>query len=150
MRWPINRVASLGFCALGLVVIAESLRLSLNGFRDPGPGFVPFFLGLALVLLSAASFFHPDGKSFAEAFRDDPGAGRVVPFTFAALIGYLALLETLGFLLDTVLLLYCLVKLAGEPNSRRAATISIAAVLVVHVLFVRLLQIPFPRGVFGV
>ena len=43
------------FCLiLGVSICIESYRVSLGDFHNPGPGFFPFLIGLAIAVLSSA------------------------------------------------------------------------------------------------
>ena len=52
----------------------ESVRLKLNTIHNPGPGFMPFFLGLSLAILAVLAFFLPgiaqEGGGFLEGLEE--------------------------------------------------------------------------------
>lgn len=128
----------------------ESVRLRLDDVRDPGPGFVPFFLGLTLAVLSIIAFLFPDTEKKMAAFWNDWQKGRYIIFIFAGLVVYLLLVRTLGFYIDTFLLMTFLLKIFGEKGIKRPLFISLLTVGVTYLLFHKLLFIPFPQGILGI
>ena len=55
----------------------ESVSLKLDDIHDPGPGFVPFFLGLALAILSIhLLLLSPTPAKKGAAFWNDWQRGR--------------------------------------------------------------------------
>ena len=49
----------------------ESVSLKLDDIHEPGPGFVPFFLGLTLAILSIIAFIFPETqKKMADYYND--------------------------------------------------------------------------------
>lgn len=128
----------------------ESVRLKLDDIRDPGPGFVPFFLGMTLAVLSIIAFIFPDTQKKMAAFWNDWRKGRDIPFVFAGLVVYLLLVRILGFYIDTFLLMTFLLKIFGERGIKRSLLIALLTVGVTYLLFYKLLFIPFPQGILGI
>jgi putative tricarboxylic transport membrane protein len=130
--------------------MVESLRLKLDDIHNPGPGFVPFFLGLSLAILAVVAILSPERRARTLAFWNDWKRGKNIFFIFAGLLAYLLLFKTLGFFVDTFLLMVFLMKLSGEKGFGRTLTVSLVTVGLVYVIFYRLLMIPFPKGVMGI
>jgi hypothetical protein len=128
----------------------ESVRLRLDDIRDPGPGFVPFFLGLTLAVLSVIAFIFPDSQKKMAAFWNDWRNGRVIILIFVGLIAYLSLVRVLGFYIDTFLLMIFLLKTFGEKGIQRPLVVALLTVGITYLLFHKLLFIPFPQGVLGI
>jgi hypothetical protein len=93
------------------MVIVESLRLSLDDIHNPGPGFMPFALGISLLLLSLLVFLVP-GEKPKEAGLNREALKRNL-LILAGLVIYMLLFKPLGFYLTTFLLLVYLMKLSG-------------------------------------
>ncbi|MEI7670710.1 MAG: tripartite tricarboxylate transporter TctB family protein [Deltaproteobacteria bacterium] len=132
------------------LVMIESVRLKLDDIRDPGPGFVPFFLGLTLAILSIMAFIFPDTQKKMAAFWSDWQKGQGIIFIFAGLVVYLFLVKILGFYIDTFLLMTFLLKMFGETGIKRPLLISLLTVGVTYLIFHKLLFIPFPQGLLGI
>lgn len=135
---------------LSILVMIESARLSLDTVYNPGPGFVPFFLGLSLAVLSLLSFFAPNRQGRSEAFWNHWQRGRNIFFIFAGLGIYLLLFKIVGFFIGTFLLMIYLMQLSGEKGYPRTIAISALAMVFIYILFYKLLSIPFPKGMVGV
>ena len=135
---------------LSCLVMIGSVRLKLDDVHNPGPGFMPFFLGLSLAILSILSFFFPDPRKKVAAFWNDWQRGQSTFYMFAGLIAYLFLFKILGFYIDTFLLMVYLLKLSGEKGYKRPLLISLLTMGVTYLLFYKLLFIPFPRGLLGI
>jgi putative tricarboxylic transport membrane protein len=121
---------------------------------EPGPQAFPILLGYALLLLglaiTASSFFRQRDAT------TEPAKTQILPVkhellmvlgTFGLLVLYAFLLEKLGFLVSTPLVLA--LTLAGLLRIRHwtfVAKMSIGTTLVCWLIFVVLLRVPLPRG----
>jgi putative tricarboxylic transport membrane protein len=138
------------FLVLSCLVMVESVRLKLDSIHNPGPGFMPFFLGLALAILSILSLFFTKEQDDVAALWKDWKRRKSTFYIVAGLVIYLLLLKTLGFYIDTLLLMFFLFKLSGEKGYRRPVLISLLTLGITYLLFYKLLFIPFPRGLLGI
>jgi putative tricarboxylic transport membrane protein len=145
-----DRIVSMIFLIFSCLIMVESVRLKLDTVRDPGPGFVPFFLGLTLAGLSIIAFIFPDSQKKMAAFWNDWQKGRVIIVIFLGLVAYLSLVRVLGFYIDTFLLMMFLLKTFGEKGIKRPLLVSLLTVGVTYLLFHKLLFIPFPQGFLGI
>jgi hypothetical protein len=135
---------------LSCLVMIESIRLKLDSIHNPGPGFMPFFLGLLLAILSILSFFFPDLRKKVAAFWNDWQRGQSTFYIFAGSVVYLLFFKILGFYIDTFLLMLYLLKLSGEKGYKRPLLVSLLTMAVTYLLFYKLLFIPFTRGLLGI
>jgi putative tricarboxylic transport membrane protein len=127
------------------MVIVESLRLSLDDIHNPGPGFMPFALGISLLLLSLLVFLVPGEKPKEAGWNRDALKRNLL--ILAGLLIYMLLFKPLGFYLTTFFLLVYLMKLSGEKGLKRSVAISFVTVALIYIVFYRLLVIPFPQGI---
>lgn len=130
--------------------MVESLSLSLGDIHNPGPGFIPFFLGLSMTILSGLNFYAPDQRIEERSFWENWRQGRNILLIFAGLIVYLLLFKGLGFLITTFFLIIYLMKLAGAEGYRKSVLVSVLTIVAIYIIFYRLLIIPFPRGILGI
>jgi hypothetical protein len=148
-----NLIIALAFEGIGIWVIIDSCRLELQTLNDPGAGFFPFFLGILLCLLglpvcisSLKNFGSADVRKEAEEIKYTitlKKFGAVIAF----LIGYAVLIDILGSLITFFLFFWGLLWVA---NPRRWLFISGFSALVAalsYLIFVILLQVPFPAGI---
>ena len=145
-----DRIVSTVFLVFSCLIMIESVRLKLDEIREPGPGFFPFFLGLTLAILSIIAFIFPEQQKKMAAFWNDWQKGWGIVSIFAGLIVYLLLVRTLGFYIDTFLLMTFLLKMSGEKGYKRPLLIALLTVGVTYLLFHKLLFIPFPQGLLGI
>ena len=136
---------------LGGLLNSEAFRgLAVKQF---GPMFFPAVLGGALVLVTLgilasgrrAERTTPPGEAPAAA---PAGAGGRFAEVLAWVVLYIALAETIGFILTAgVLLLVHLLRLGTRPR----VAVPLAALLTpaVYHLFAVVLRVPLPRGVLG-
>ncbi len=130
--------------------MVESVRLKLNTVHNPGPGFMPFYLGFSLAVLSVLAFFFPESRKETLALWKGWKSGASTFYIFAALMIYVSLLKILGFYLDTFLIIFFLLKVSGEPGYKNPFFISLFTMAITYALFYKLLYIPFTRGIFGI
>lgn len=139
--------SSLFWLLLGVGVAYAGWDLGLGKLRDPGPGFMLFWVGLIMVGLTLAILL--------AALRRAPAAAgvlwagtrwRKIVLVVAALVGYAYALEPLGFLLTTVLVLIFLFK-AIEPQRWTVAIAgAVLTALAAYGLFNLWLGAQLPRG----
>lgn len=143
----IRHDAAVAALALGLGAAAayESAKLPFGTVHNPGPGFFPWWTSavivfLALVLMVAALRSH---SSHAE---EGPGRIAKVFALLVVLAVYTFLLEPLGYLLCTFLLVLFMLR-ATDPQ-RWAIALSMAAITAIgsYVVFAIWLSVPLPWG----
>lgn len=148
MKWTADRIVLILLVVLGMGVMTQSVRLSLGTLYNPGPGFLPFLLGLSMVVLAGLSCLEPHQKNVAAQtgfWREE----KPILFITGGLLLYLALMEVLGFYADTFFLLVYLMQCFGERRYLRSFVLSLLIVVVVYFVFYKLFIIPFPEGIFG-
>ena len=134
----------------GLAGAGEARRLALGTPGRPGPGFFPFSLGIALALIGVALLVRAVwGGRIESAYRlragERPHRWKVVA-TLAAMFLYAFVLEVLGFVLATALLVLFLFR-AIEPQPWAVALGgSLLTALGAYVLFKRWLGVQLPAG----
>ena len=135
---------------LALATCIESWRLTVGNFSNPGPGFLSFWAGLIMGVLSLISLIGTAAEKAEDAPSVWQGVNKLKLAVFMlSLLLYVALLNTLGFLLCTFLLLLFLF-LAIEPYPWYVVLLaSILSLAAVYEFFSRLLDVRLPAGVLG-
>ncbi len=146
-------MASIFWVAIGIFIVVQAYFLRLGSFHQPGPGFIFFLAGLILTALSiidlTVAFLEKSKIEKAKKVWAGVQWGRVL-LVLGVLSAYLILINALGFLVSTFLLMVFLFK-GIEPTKWWMAVISaLAATLVAYCLFRVWLGVPFPRGFLGV
>jgi hypothetical protein len=144
-----DRAAGVLLIALGGFVIFQASRLPYWVDRSPGPGFLPSWLGVALVVCAAAVVIRSRATA---APGPEPGADvdvrlrqRSVAIGLTSFTAIAALLVPfIGFVASTAVLT---AGAAWWLDPRRRAAIAAATLLtpaIVWLIFVRWLSIPLP------
>jgi putative tricarboxylic transport membrane protein len=139
----------IGVAALTLIFGAaaayESAKLPFGTVRNPGPGFFPWWTSvvldlLALILLAQALTLRSTAVG--------KGSGRIAKVAALLIVlgAYIVLLDPLGYLLSTFLLV--LFMLRWIDTQRWTVALGMAAItsVVSYVVFAIWLSIPLPRG----
>ncbi len=142
-----DRVAGFGLVALALGIAWESARLPIGSVTDPGPGFLPLALAIALAVFGlVVALLDRDSRLWRELAW--PEARRAAAILGACAFAALAL-EPLGYRLTTLLIVGFLL---GVMERRHWLAVAVAAVVLslgTHYLFATLLRVPLPRGPWG-
>jgi Tripartite tricarboxylate transporter TctB family len=112
-------------------------------------GLVPLAASSFLVLFAGLSFRTERVASPENAVHEGDAARNpwIAPTIMVALVVYLVLIDTIGFMLDTAALVLVVMTVSGV---RKVSTIALtlAAVLGIAFVFQRALGIELPRGLF--
>jgi putative tricarboxylic transport membrane protein len=124
--------------------------LNLGRFHSPGPGLMPFILGVLLLIVSLylliISLFKIGGKK--EIPKKEPSQIDFVKIglVLISLFVYTLLLEKLGYLITTFLLLIVLFRSAGSKRWRSVLIASTLAVFLTYFVFTSF-GLRFPAGI---
>lgn len=136
--------SGLFFLALSLLTIWESLRAGFGTLKEPGSGMVSLLGGAALCALSISLI--REGWGVREVQKPHP---RRVILAIISLFVYSLLLETLGFLVATFLLVGVLFHLGEHRRWWVLVGISALVSLLAYGIFGGLLHVYFPKGLLG-
>ena len=137
--------------ALGIFVSAYSYyKLSLGKLHNPGPGLMPFLLGLLFSIISFYLLINSLFKRNREEETLKGGQGQInlrkVILVLVSLFFYGLFLETLGFLIVTLITMTILFWTMGFVRWRSLGVASCLTVLVTYFLFTYL-GVRFPAGI---
>jgi putative tricarboxylic transport membrane protein len=134
-----DRIGAVLLMVFGGFWIWQASRLAISSPEGgPGPGLLPTAMGVSVLVLAALNFLRPEVEQIAL-----PHVGRIA-LILVSLIGYALLLEELGYVIATALLLGFLLLAFAE---RRRWWQPVAAVVVsfaTYYVFRILLQVPLP------
>jgi len=137
---------------MGLSVFAmvHSLSLGLKGITGPGPGLMPFLVGLLLLLTSiyllVTSFLkRQEGDTLREERQSNVSLGKLT-LVVASLLAYAVFMERLGFLITTTLLLITLLKGMGSKKWSSVVLASVSISLITYFAFTYL-RLRLPMGI---
>ena len=133
---------------LGLFVVIYSYMLGLGKLINPGPGLLPFILGLIFLILSSVRLVTVIRLREAEETGEDKKKvehWRIILIVVALLI-WAFVLESLGFLIGTFILMTLLYRAAGFTKWHTAVFWGLITVLVTYFIFTYL-GVRFPPGI---
>jgi putative tricarboxylic transport membrane protein len=140
--------------ALGVFVSIYAYKLGMGKLSEPGPGFIPFWLGiivsgLALLKLVRESRARGEGEGAnnetVKGAGGSSGIGKLV-FIAVTLLAYALALDWLGYIITTLLAMILLLRFSGYTQWIRIAVYSIVIVGISYLMF-RYLGVQFPAGV---
>jgi len=151
-------IGSLFWIAFAVFFITGSVKAGLIRKGIPGPGFVPFLSAVVLISLALIIFIpalkrnqkEADGKAEkASLFPDRAGLKRVLVAP-VVLFAYSFLLDYLGYLTTTVMFMLFSSRLVAPPKWRTNLIISVLTAVISYILFVVMLGIQLPAGLWGI
>ena len=143
-----ERVNGLAVFLLAFVIFWQGRGLSVGNLHAPGPGFFPALIAGVLVLLSLVLMVRGGNREGEETPVTASSVLRML-LVFLALVGYFVLLEYLGFVIISFLLMSFLFLWVGRQKWYVALASAVICIGLAYVLFEVLLKSNLPRGVFG-
>jgi len=141
------RAMGLAACVLGVVAIAETLRLRSSMVTEgPGMRFFPLLLGTIVALLGATVAVRP-AESVAPP--SDRGGRARAWGTVLALALYALAFERLGYILATTAFLAIVLVAYGERRLAVVVGIAVGATALAYAVFATWLRVPLPPGILG-
>ena len=139
---------------IGGAICFLSGRIGLGSFHEPGPGFVAFASGLSLVVIGLIMTL---SKKFSKpASESDPSADRTflrlpkfsLLYTVLVLVGYGLVLDRLGYLITTFLVMFALFYDRAANRFFPSVLASLLTVVSTYLIFETWLRVQLPRGIF--
>jgi putative tricarboxylic transport membrane protein len=154
--WAGPRATGIGLLALGVTALLATAAIPAgrDGWSTTGARFFPLLVSIGLILLALANLARatlwPD-RELGEHAAQEAGETdwRVPALLAAALVGYVLLLEPVGYVVTTALFLPVAARVLGSGKPVRDVLSGIAFAVVVDALFTQLLAVPLPTGIAG-
>ena len=148
-----ERVGSFFWMAVGLISLYGSFHLGLGDLREPSSGFLPFLAACFICFMAGIVLLQSLlPKKEVQARLSNLWAGvdwhRPLIITLLAL-GFILVLEWLGFILSGFLLMFILFKWEEKFPWGKAILIPVTTVGLTYLLFGLILKANLPRGVLG-
>jgi putative tricarboxylic transport membrane protein len=128
----------------------ESIKYPLGTIDNPGPGFLPLLLGVAMTIMALSLTMRAWGNvndKVHRPFWPEKGGLPKVSLTFVVILLFTTLLEITGYMINIFFLFLILLRPIGRQKWTWSISISVAATLVSYLLFDKWLMIPLPRGI---
>ncbi len=135
---------------LAIFEVCLSMKLSLGTLKYPGPGFFPIIIGVLLLFFSSLLIIMAARGEKASNYNKLPPFSGKVWLICALMLAYSFLLEYLGYIVSTALLLFYLFKYPASKKWGQAALISAIVVIMTYYFFGVLLDAQFPKGIFKI
>ncbi len=139
----------LGICFLiliGSLGIWQAYRLPLGSLKNPGAGLFPFWISLILCGLGVLSLMNliVDRGRVKPVSWPMPPAWKRIGFGLLFFTVYALILEPLGYVFSTILLMLLFSKIIFQKSWLQSALLGFLAVLASYSLFVWLLGMRLP------
>ena len=140
---------------IGLIIFSAWIFWYASAYRKAtiyyyGPNFFPQFLAIAMCICAIILILNAlQGKSMEkEDHIHFKGFIRMV-ISIGICIGYLLLMQVIGFAMGTSVFLYVLMMFIGQKGLVKRITSSVVVSLIVWAIFRFFLIIPLPTGLFA-
>ncbi len=145
-------ISSAFWLVVGFLICEESYRIHLGNFRSPGPGFLPFGAGIVLGGLALIIMLKSLRKTFGQkkAFWEERNRWPKVAMTLILIFVYGLLLDTLGFLLTTFLIMGFLFRGIEPQRWRTVIAGAVLSALGSYLIFQVWLDVELPKGFLGI
>jgi putative tricarboxylic transport membrane protein len=138
--------------AFGGLFAVGALQLGLTRKGGPGPGFLPFFTGLALIFVSLFVLIPALGqreKTESSHFFPERDGFRKLLFVLFSLFTFGISMKYLGYLLTTFLFMFFVSRVMKPKGWRTNALLALVTAVVSYTLFAVLLEVNLPKGLLG-
>ncbi len=144
-----DQVAAVIWLAIGIVVLLQSRELEYMEEYGPGPGFLPYWLGVFIVILGIGLFlralFFAD-KSEVVELPTGRGANQLL-LVIVAIAGLVVLAERIGFIICIGLLFFFILTVVERRGWKFSAAMGVGAALVFWLVFELALEQRLPPGI---
>ena len=145
-------VSSIIWIAVGGLFVVGSLQQGLMRRGVPGPGFLPFLSGLALIFVSLFVLIPALGqreKAESSDFFPERDSFRKLLFVLVALFTFGVAMKYMGYLLTTFLFMFFVARVMKPKGWWTTALLALLTAVVSYTLFVVLLEVNLPKGLLG-
>ena len=144
-------ISGIFWIGFGAVFVIGGLQQGLVRQGIPGPGSLPFIVGLISIGLSLVVVVQALTKESIplKKFFPEKSSLRKLILALVSIVGYGLLLKSLGFMLTTFLFLVCVLALVGREKWVTALSFSLLTAVLSYLLFTAL-QVELPRGILGI
>jgi putative tricarboxylic transport membrane protein len=142
-----DRISGIFWLVFAVLVSIESRRLGLGTLHRPGPGFLFFWAGIFLAIMSLIVLMRAWSQN-AESSERIFGGRNVLKaaLVIASLFAYGLLMEWIGFVPITLVLFVFLLGMIEKKGWVFTALVSIAVTVAAYLIFETALQSQLPKG----
>ncbi len=147
-----DRISGLFWLCFSVLVIIQSYRLGLGTLHQPGPGFLFFWVNIVLGIMSLIVLIRAWVSEKSEERHPALFRGQnmlKIIFVLISLFLYAIFMESLGFILVTLLLFVFLLGLIEKKRWFFTLSVSVAVTAIAYLIFETWLKTMLPGGVLG-
>ncbi len=142
----------------GIFWLGFGAFFTIGGYRAglvrqgiPGPGSLPFIVGIITMALSAVVFWQAmkADPAVSQKFLPHEDSLRKLLITVAGIVAYGLFLKSLGFVVTTFFFLLFILALIGREKWAMALSFSLLTAVGSYLLF-SALQVDLPKGILGI
>jgi len=135
---------------IGAFTCFEARKFEIGATVNPGPGYFPLFLGVAMIILSLAMIIKDtmEGDSENRSLWKNLNWGKIL-YTLIALTLYGLFLQPLGYLIATFALMFILFWVTGGQRWWGGLISSTITTSISFILFKVWLGVHLPIGLWG-
>jgi hypothetical protein len=145
-----DQSSSLFWLVIGIGIALCSLKYGVGTFHEPGPGFITFFAGAILIILSfslfLSSFRDQKTRTSLQSLWAGLEFGKVL-YVILLLVAYTLMLKSIGFLISTFVLLFLLFRVKGSYRLRTILLMSFLVTTGSYLIFEIWLKAQLPKGI---
>ncbi len=143
--------SSLFWLLFAIYVAIESYSFDLGKWSMPGPGYFPFGAALVIGIISLLFLLKTLRKAPSKEIPTSipKGRWRNVVLSLVAMVVYIFLLKSIGFVLCTFLLVIFFLRVVEPQRWFTTLIVSLSVSLGSHLLFNVLLDVQLPKGILG-
>lgn len=142
-----DRIVSVVLIILSVLICLESSHLKLGTYHNPGPGFLPFGVGMVLGFLSFILFFQSFKEKQEKENPLEEKRWKNIFLVLAFLFTYAFLIEKIGFVISTLLFVGAIMKIIEAKRWLVVIVVSVAASFGTYLIFEVWLQTQLPKGI---
>jgi putative tricarboxylic transport membrane protein len=140
------------FMALGIFIFTQTVGYPSLEKGHPGPGLFPNLLAILFIIFGGVLILKARRPSTPGEEEEAPRTVRkkIVNafFVLGVIAVYVAVVDIVGFLVTSAVLLFVLMTKLGTPPLRGAIA-SICITLFINIMFLKILRVPLPPGILG-
>ena len=134
---------------LSAIMVVSTGPMGLWSGFTPGPAFFPFIIAgfattISVILLLGYRRSRPEAVIWP-----DRGVMRIISLVYLSLVGFVVLAPILGILVTAVAFLTFVMLVAFRQPVVGSLIATCVTTGFIYVIFVRWLQLPMPKGIFG-
>lgn len=147
-RFAMEVATALVTMLIGAIACYGSVEFGTGwGDAGPEPGYFPFYVGLIVVIASAAVLIQSLVlfRDRQEAFLTTEQGKRILAF-FGPMFLFVLVASMLGLYVSLTIYLFCVMVFQGGYRPIKAATVGVSTAVICYLLFEAWFQVPLLKG----